>query len=106
MGPVPVRYEGLYEYLADNRKITVKNIVYSDDVVGEQFHAVSDNPFKEEPFSEQELIILKKVADYFREVSTSQIIDYSHKEKAWKENENGNKLIDYKYSFDLELQFR
>ncbi len=101
MGPVPMRYEGLYEYLSDKQLVNIKNTVFSDEVVGEQFHPAKGHSFNEEMFSEQEIESLQKVANHFRNTTTKQIIERSHQEKAWKENQAENKLIDYRYSFDL-----
>lgn len=102
MGPVPVRYEGLYEYLSDNQLINITNTVFSDEVVGGQFQPVTGQAFNEGMFSEQELESLVQVANHFRDTTTKQIIELSHQEKAWKENQAGNKVIDYRYSFDLQ----
>ncbi|HKK09306.1 MAG TPA: Panacea domain-containing protein, partial [Bacteroidales bacterium] len=102
MGPVPMRYEGLYEYLSDNQVINIKNTVFSDEVVGEQFLSDANHPFNEELFSEQELDSLQQIARHFRNTTTKQIIELSHQEKGWKENQSVNNLIDYKYGFDLK----
>ena len=45
-----------------------------------------------------------KVVTVFKDTSTSDIIEISHKEKAWIENEKERKIISYKnYAFDLSI---
>jgi uncharacterized phage-associated protein len=44
---------------------------------------------------------LDTVAERLRNTSTSEIIEISHKEKAWIENQEERKIIDYAYGFDL-----
>ena len=58
-------------------------------------------PPDKELFTESELQILKSVAERFKNTSTNEIIEISHKEKAWIDNHAERKLIDYKYSFEL-----
>jgi len=42
-----------------------------------------------------------KATKYFADTATQNIIELSHKKKAWSENEMGRDLIDYRYGFDL-----
>jgi hypothetical protein len=44
---------------------------------------------------------LENIAQRFKDTTTNEIIEISHKEKAWQENKDEKKIIDYKYSFDL-----
>jgi len=44
---------------------------------------------------------LVAVAERFKSVSTDDIIEISHKEKAWLDNKDKLELIDYLYAFDL-----
>jgi len=48
-------------------------------------------------------LVLKTVAQKFKNFKTKDLIEYSHKEKAWLENYEEKQLIDYKYAFDIEL---
>jgi hypothetical protein len=41
------------------------------------------------------------LAETFKNTTTNEKIEISHKEKAWIENKDQKKIIDYKYSFDL-----
>ncbi len=70
--------------------------------MGEQFKARKDRPFKAELFSENELIVLEKVATIFKSTSTNDIIELSHLEEAWKKNEKNKSVISYEYAFELD----
>jgi hypothetical protein len=46
---------------------------------------------------------LNDTVKVFAKTSAQDIIEISHKEKAWKENySRGKQLISYKYGFDLK----
>ncbi|HPW78729.1 MAG TPA: DUF4065 domain-containing protein [Bacteroidales bacterium] len=69
--------------------------------MGEQFKPNASNTFNKELFTDNELQTLHSVAERFKNTSAKEIIDISHKEKAWIENRTDNKLIDYRYGFEL-----
>jgi hypothetical protein len=45
--------------------------------------------------------VLHKVVERFEGVGTQRIIETSHKERGWIENEAEGDWIDYRYAFDL-----
>jgi len=45
---------------------------------------------------------LRTVLEKFRKARTSQLVDVSHNEPAWKANIDQKKLISYNYAFDLQ----
>lgn len=101
MGPVPNNYNGLFEYISNKGDIVIESKTFSDEGIGEQFLAGQSRSFNEELFTEKELEVLEEVAQMFKETNTKKIIELSHQEKAWVENQNNKSFIDYKYSFDL-----
>jgi uncharacterized phage-associated protein len=101
-GPVPNNFQSLYEYISNNDIVEIKNIHYAEEVVGEQFIPASNKQFDSSLFSELELATLNIVCQRFREASTKKIIEISHEETAWIENETSKKTIDYFYAFDLK----
>ena len=101
MGPVPNNFQSIFEYLANKDEIDIFTTEFSQGYTGEQFVARKDRPFKPDLFTENELKTLEKVASVFKETSTNDIIELSHLEKAWKENENGKSVISYEYAFEL-----
>jgi len=104
MGPVPDGYDTLYDYFNRNKMIHIQYDKFVDkENVGERFLPNPDRPFESELFSEGEIKILDFVADYFKDMSTQDIIDRSHEEKAWKQKAKDEDFIEYDYAFDLSV---
>jgi len=101
MGPVPNNFNGIFEYLAGNDVVDIQYTTFPDGGTGEQFTPIAERKFNAELFTEHELAVLDNIADRFKNTPTGEIIEISHKEKAWQENKEEKKLIDYKYSYDL-----
>ncbi|MBP6611772.1 MAG: DUF4065 domain-containing protein [Paludibacter sp.] len=102
MGPVPNNFQSLYEYIANNELIDIVNIPYTDEIIGEQFLPSVGKQFDSSLFSDVEIKILRYVCDKFRNASTQEMINISHQETAWIDNENTKKTIDYVFAFDLK----
>lgn len=100
-GPVPVKFRTIYEYMADQQLIELKCEDYGNGVIGERFCPTEHKNFNSELFNESEIKVLSVIADFFKGMNASQIMNESHKEKAWTENVKEKALIDYSYSFDL-----
>ena len=98
-GPAPDGYDLYYPILARQGTIAVEEIIYPD-YMGEQYLAT------EEPnlnvFSESELRVLALVKEHFKHLNASDISDFSHEEKGYKETETGHP-ISYRYAEDLRL---
>lgn len=101
MGPVPNNFNSIYEFLARNDDIDIYYSTFPDGGTGEQFKPSINRSFSTELFTEGEIFVLENIAERFKYTSTNQIIDLSHKEKGWLENITEKKIIDYKYSFDI-----
>lgn len=100
-GPVPAEYDKLYVKLKDDELTMVNFIEFNDGNYGEAITAI--RKFETNAFSEVELKTLEDVVNKFGRCNTRQIVDISHKEKAWRENESGHALISYqKYAFELQ----
>lgn len=100
MGPVPNNFQSIYEYLENMHQIMVENVDFGDGVYGEHF--LPKQSFKKEIFSVEEYKVLESVVEKFRTWSTRDIVKYSHREKAWKENEKEKAPINYEYGFLME----
>ena len=101
MGPVPINFQSIFEYLANKDEIDIFTTEFPQGYIGEQFKAKNDRPFRVELFSENELNVLEKVANVFKPTSTNEMIELSHLEEAWKKNEKNKSVISYEYAFDL-----
>lgn len=101
MGPVPNNFNSIFEYLDNNGDVDINYTTFPDGGIGEQFKPNSKRKFNSGLFTENELQVLEYIAERFKNTSTNEIIEISHKEKAWQENKDEKKIIDYKYSFDM-----
>ena len=91
-GPVPDNYKLLFSELwqenyVKNIDFIIKNNEYEKFVPAQAFDSSL--------FNEEELIIIKKVSDYFKFKKTEEIVDISHKEKGWIENIDNHANISY-----------
>jgi uncharacterized phage-associated protein/DNA-binding transcriptional regulator YiaG len=101
MGPVPDKYQSIYDYLTNDKIIEVNTTFFADGGLGEQFLPAKDKKFNKNLFTEGEFAVMSEVVERFRNTSTSDIIEISHQEKAWIENKEDKNVIDYFYAFDL-----
>ena len=102
MGPVPNNYNSIYEFMYNKEDIEIINVAFPNNVFGYRFNKVENKKFNPDIFSSNELDILNLVCAKFSNMNTSDVIEFSHKEKACLENESERKFIDYKYAFDIE----
>jgi len=101
MGPVPNNFQSIFEYMANNDEIDVFYTQFDQGYTGERFVPRKDRPFNSGWFSESELQVLSKVTAAFKSTSTTEMIELSHLEEAWKKNEKNKQTISYEYAFDL-----
>jgi putative zinc finger/helix-turn-helix YgiT family protein len=100
-GPAPDEYEILFGVLSD-KKIIDFNWQMTEYGEVAQLLASPNQKFDPTLFTSAELKTLEFVANKFKNTSTREIVDISHKEPAWIENQEGNKAISYEYAFRLE----
>jgi uncharacterized phage-associated protein len=102
-GPVPAEYEKLYIKLCDDQAIDIQNIPIQR--TGDYADLIKPNwKFQADCFETQELKILEMVAKALKNKTTKQVVDISHKESAWLENESARNNISYQqYAFNLYL---
>ncbi|HPE54867.1 MAG TPA: DUF4065 domain-containing protein [Bacteroidales bacterium] len=101
MGPVPENFNSIFEYLANRDEIDIYYTEFENGT-GEQFKPRQGRAFDVELFSKQEMSVLNQIAQRFQNIGTSEIIEFSHREKAWIENQESKKLINYQYGFELQ----
>jgi putative zinc finger/helix-turn-helix YgiT family protein len=100
LGPGPDKYEFFLANLIHNSKsLRVEEITFPN-YVGENYKAIK--PPDSDCFDEKELSILEEVKKYFKDFTSSQIKGFSHREKGYKETQNGE-LISYEYSKELQI---
>jgi putative zinc finger/helix-turn-helix YgiT family protein len=97
-GPVPDKFEILLND-ANIDNIITTNIEYKNN--SETCKIISTNKVNYN-FNKEELKTINDVIDFFKDYSVSKIVEYSHKEDAYKKT-NDRELIDFTYAFDLSL---
>lgn len=100
-GPVPVRFGGIFDYVANKDYIFMKVEDYGNGYWDKCFYKSNQKDFNSELFSSEEIESLNTVLSTFRGCNATQIMEKSHEEKAWLENEKSKSLIDYNYAFEL-----
>lgn len=98
-GPVPLNHELLFGMLAID-KIIHTDIVFEKGF--EKHQIVYDTKFPKEALSNNEIEILKKVYNKFKNFESAEISDYSHKEKGYKSTKLGE-VISYEYAKDIVI---
>lgn len=97
-GPVPDDKDKIIsECIA--KKYIEEEIEYKNEY--ECHNIISLKKIDTEVFTEEELNILKRVREYFKEFKSKEIADFSHEEKAYNETEFA-KNISYDYAFDID----
>jgi len=101
-GPVPDNYELIITTMLREGLLEKNEIAFDTkgDIVGEQFTPLAES--QESIFSEQEIKVMKFVADKFREYTSTRIADMSHQETAYKKCQDQD-VISYEYAKDLSL---
>lgn len=99
-GPVPAEYGMLYEKLQDDGDIEIHQVPNSDGNYNEVIKSISG--FNRDLFTEEEIETLNLVVDRLGKLRSKDIVERSHEEKAWVENNENKELISYpRYAFDL-----
>jgi putative zinc finger/helix-turn-helix YgiT family protein len=102
MGPVPDNFNSLFDYLAREAQIEISYTVFPNGSIGEQFKRHTGRALNEKIFDHDEWSTLQQVDEKFGLKSTSEMIELSHQEEAWKKNYyNGKSLISYTEAFNL-----
>jgi len=101
-GPVPNMYETIFENLAVSDVI---DILFEEKENGSKIEKLigrEDRPFKSGLFSSEEISYLEKVAMTFERISARDIVEISHKEIGWIENQHDRTFISYEFALELK----
>jgi putative zinc finger/helix-turn-helix YgiT family protein len=100
-GPVPSNYDNIYTYLENEQLINVQFSKLANGGGRELF--VSEADFDTKLFSAEELETIKTIVEKFSNISSWDLVEISHEEKAWIELEANRSLIGYQdYAFELK----
>ena len=95
-GPVPVSWNIVYGMIPD---IELKIVSFDNGNEGQKL--TSGISCDESSLTEEQVEVLERVYKKFRNYSSKEISEISHKEKAWAENKEDHDLIDFDYAFDI-----
>jgi len=98
-GPVPDNYDIILDLML-SKMVDKEEVVFKEDIVGERFVAKVAPDLTD--FEKEEIKVMDRVISHFCDFNASQLSKYSHKEKAYIETENGEK-ISYELSKELTL---
>ncbi|WHF51783.1 DUF4065 domain-containing protein [Chryseobacterium gotjawalense] len=102
-GPVPDKFNSLFDKMRSDCFINVEYKEYPNGSLGEKFVPNSKFVFNESLFEKTELDVMEKVKDDFKGKSSKAVVEISHRETAWLENQEDRSLINYEHAFDLNL---
>ncbi|WP_417430068.1 type II toxin-antitoxin system antitoxin SocA domain-containing protein [Halpernia sp.] len=102
-GPVPDKFRSLFEKMENDSYIDIKYVEYPNGMVGEKFSPNENCTFKSYLFNATEMNMMEKVKDCFKGKTTKDVVEVSHEESAWLDNQENKSLIDYNYAFDLKM---
>jgi hypothetical protein len=95
-GPVPVHYNTIY----DNIDGIDKEIVFAHDMESTR---LTCDEYDLSLFDEKEKETLETIVRIIQPMKTDEIVDASHKEDAWINYSQENRLIPYSEAFSLRL---
>ncbi|MEL6624287.1 MAG: type II toxin-antitoxin system antitoxin SocA domain-containing protein [Bacteroidota bacterium] len=99
-GPVPSHFHELFGVLQTEDYIKIEEELFDHGGVGERF--LPSQTFDPSLFSEEELQHMNEVVKAFKDTRTRELIEISHAEKGWIDNQNDRNLISYQdYAFAL-----
>lgn len=95
-GPVPINWDKVYSLVDDIEQIEVD---FGNGYVGNKL--VSEVECDLSIFTKEQLTILEKVYETFKNDNSASISGKSHLEPAWIENVDPDSMIDFLYAFTL-----
>lgn len=87
-GALPLSYDQIYRY--SNLKIVV-------EYEGDKEKQIINEVISKDCLTREEINVVLEVASKFKDINTSEIVEYMHKEDAYIESKS-NEFIDYEYS--------
>jgi len=102
-GPVPSNYDFIFAHFIEKEEIIEPVFIkVNNSRVNECYRPLKD--FDLSVFSAEELNTIKKVVELFGNTPSWDLVELSHKEKAWVELNKTKSIISYQdYAFDLSI---
>lgn len=97
-GPVPVRWDRVYSLIDD---IDNEFYQFNSNIYGTKLCSTLSPDLSK--FSEEEISILEKVYNKFKDSTATQISSISHEEEAWKDYIDKDETINFDEAFSLKV---
>ncbi len=101
-GPVPHRFESIFDKISNEDTIDIWYDNLSNGGRKEELKGRADRPFNASLFNQEELDIMSKVAEKFKALKAFELVNISHQENGWIENQESKSMISYLYAIDLK----
>ena len=98
-GPVPEHFDILLDKMASDHIVHIE-VIYDNGY--EKHQVVPDCDFSEDMFTTEELEVLERIYQKFKDFGSKDISDYSHEEKGYSSTKQGE-IISYAYAKDIQL---
>ena len=98
-GPVPDHFDIILDKMASDE---IAHIEVFYDGIYENHQIVADCDIPEGALSDEEIDVLSRIDEKFKDFKSVEISDYSHKERGYSETEIGD-TISYSYAKDIEI---
>lgn len=99
-GPAPTFYDNIFTYFQNENVIQSNWIKDCNGTAKETF--LTEAEFDEELFTAEEQGVINTIIEKFKETSSWDLVDLSHKEQGWKKLHREKGIIDYQeFAFDL-----
>jgi uncharacterized phage-associated protein len=99
-GPVPTFYDNIYTYFENENIIASKWIKDSNGSAKETF--TTEAGVDSKLFNDEERLVLEIIAEAFKNISSWDLVELSHKEQGWIDLHPGREIINYQqYAFNL-----
>lgn len=103
MGPVLDHYKTIFDYLETQEYFSTEPS-FTNESGSEIEKLIPEKPFDPSLFTENEIEIMERIANHFRGQSVKEIVEFSHQEPGWIENEQNRDWINYQeYAPKLQL---
>lgn len=98
-GPVPENFDMLFGKMAVDHIVHIE-VVYDNGY--EKHQVIPECDIPEGIISAEELEVLERIYDKFKDFGSVEISNYSHKEKGYRDTKKGE-IISYSYAKDIQL---
>lgn len=101
-GPVPNRYDALFNIGVDKEEFNIEYHRYNDDYEMPAEKFVTNNSVDNDTIDSDEMETLKFINEKLSKLSTNELVQMSHEEDAWLNYKDRSEPINYEKAFNLK----